>query len=432
MSIRVRGISSISANQQPFVVIDGVPVVSQAIGSGTEPDNPLATLNPDDIESIEVLKDAASSAIYGARASNGVILVTTKSGKAGKTRVNLGYFTGWSRPTHLRTFLNAQQYRELFTAAAENSSYNYGTNPDNPDAFFDNPADAFLYGTGYEDWTTHPNVDQNWTKESFQDGTISQYNLSITGGDVKTKFLISGSYNDQKGIILGNRLNRANGRLNLDHTVSSRIRIGPNFSLARSENFRVPDDNAFSNPVQLNAIPPIQPKIDSATGKLNTNTLYYNNLIDQVASSNLSTTYRSISNAYGELTISPSLLFRSQVGLDWNNLQEEQYLGRETLDGAPTGQGYNNQVTATVVTYTNTLNFKPSLVRTTTWMPWPVLNTSTAQPRVYRLPAAASLATGLQKFPARPLKKMPPQQKRALPLLRILHGATTNLRTATF
>lgn len=361
LSIRVRGISSISANQQPFVVIDGVPVVSQSIGSGTEPDNPLATLNPDDIESIEVLKDAASSAIYGARASNGVILVTTKSGKAGKTRINLGYFTGWSEPTRIRKFLNAQQYRELFTEAAKNSSYNFETNPDNPDAFFDNPSDAFLYLTGFSDWTDHPNEDQNWTNESFQKGNISQYNLSINGGDAKTKFLISGSYNDQKGIILGNRLNRANGRLNLDHTVSNRIRVGTNLSLARSENFRVPDDNAFSNPVQLNALPPIQPKYDSVTGKLNANTIYYNNLIDQTASSNISTTYRSISNAYGEVTISPSLLFRSQVGLDWNNLQEEQYLGRETQDGAPTGQGYNNQVTATVVTYTNTLNFRTKL-----------------------------------------------------------------------
>ncbi|MFN5334817.1 MAG: TonB-dependent receptor plug domain-containing protein, partial [Bacteroidota bacterium] len=90
LNVRVRGISSISANQQPFVVIDGVPVVNQSLGSATEPDNPLATLNPDDIESIEVLKDAASSAIYGSRASNGVLLITTKSGKKGRTKLNLG------------------------------------------------------------------------------------------------------------------------------------------------------------------------------------------------------------------------------------------------------------------------------------------------------------------------------------------------------
>ncbi len=119
----MRGISSISANQQPFFVIDGVPVVSQRLGSASEPDNPLATLNPDDIESIEVLKDAASAAIYGSRASNGVILISTKSGKSGKTKVNLGYFTGWSEPTKKQKFLNAAQYRELFTVAAEKSDF---------------------------------------------------------------------------------------------------------------------------------------------------------------------------------------------------------------------------------------------------------------------------------------------------------------------
>lgn len=345
LSIRVRGISSISANQQPFIVIDGVPVVSQRLGSASEPDNPLATLNPDDIESIEVLKDAASSAIYGSRASNGVILITTKSGKSGKTKVNFGYFTGWSEPTKKQQFLNAAQYRELFTVASEKSDFGVL-----------DPAEEFEGNSGTTDWFS--NNDVNWANEAFQNGNINQYNLSLTGGDSKTRFLLSGSYNDQKGIILGNELNRGNVRLNLDHTLNSRIKLGTNLSLVKSDNFRVPGDNAFSNPLQLNALPPLHPKFDSVTGKLNPATLYYNNLIDQVASENIATTYRSISNAFGEFNILPSLTFRSQVGLDFNNLQEEQYSGRETLDGAPTGEGFNNQVTSTVVTYTNTLNFR--------------------------------------------------------------------------
>jgi TonB-dependent starch-binding outer membrane protein SusC len=349
LNIRVRGISSISANQQPFVVIDGVPVVSGSMGSAGEPDNPLATLNPDDIESIEVLKDAASSAIYGARASNGVLLVTTKSGKVGRTKVNLGYFTGWSKPTHLQDFLNADQYRELFTVAAENST---GFGP-----AWTSAEEAWLfYGAGDDSWTADHNTD--WSGAAFQDGNISQYTLSASGGDTRTKFLLSGSWNDQKGIIIGNRLDRANGRINLDHTISSRFRVGVNLSLAKSRNFRVSADNLFSNPLQLNAIPSIQPKYDpDDQTQLYTGTLYYNNLIDQGSGRNISTTYRSISNAYGEVTISPSLMFRSQIGLDWNNLQEDQYLGKETLDGAPGGQGFNNQVTSTVVTSTNTLNF---------------------------------------------------------------------------
>lgn len=344
LNIRVRGISSISANQQPFVVIDGVPIVSQSLGSSTENDNPLATLNPDDIESIEVLKDAASAAIYGARASNGVLLITTKSGKVGKTRVNVGFFTGWSTPTKEQKFLNAAQYKELFTAAAENEGWD--------------PAEEFEFETGTTDWTSSNNTD--WAGAAFQKGKIQQYTVSLTGGDAKTKFLVSGSWNDQTGIILGNRLDRGNGRINLDHMLNSRIKFGVNLSMTKSRNYRVASDNAFTNPIQLNALPPLHPMYD-ADGEYNSATLYYNNLIDQKASSNVATTFRSINSAYGELIITPDLTFRSQVGLDFNNLQEEQFLGKETLDGAPNGYSYNNQVTATIVTSTNTLSYRKAI-----------------------------------------------------------------------
>jgi TonB-linked SusC/RagA family outer membrane protein len=343
LTIRVRGISSISANQQPFVVIDGVPAVTQALGSYTEADNPLATLNPDDIESIEVLKDAASAAIYGARASNGVILVTTKSGRAGRTRVNFGAYTGWSQPTRKQEFLNADQYKQLFTAAAENRGFD--------------PAEEFEAESGTTDWNSSNNT--NWADAAFQDGGVTQYNMSISGGDVRTKFLLSASWNDQKGIILDNKLNRGNGRLNIEHAMSNRFRVGANLMLARSMNNRVSSDNAFTNPLQMNALPPVHAMYQD-DGSPNPNTLYYNYLIDHVNASREALTYRSVSNAFGEFTISPSLMLRSQVGLDWVNLQEEEYLGRETLDGAPGGSAYNGQVTSTIVTYTTTLNFNRS------------------------------------------------------------------------
>ncbi|MBD0294476.1 MAG: TonB-dependent receptor, partial [Flavisolibacter sp.] len=209
--------------------------------------------------------------------------------------------------------------------------------------------------TSTKDWNSSNNT--NWSDKAFQQGRISQYNLSVNGGDARTKFLLSGSWNDQKGIILMNKLTRGTVRLNLDHTLSNRIRFGTNLSLTRSDNYRVPSDNAFTNPVQLNAIPPLHPLYD-AEGRYNRNTLYYNVLIETEASQNTATTYRSISSAFGELNILPGLVFRSQVGLDWNNLQESQYEGRQTLDGAPTGLGYENQVTSSIVTYTNTLNYR--------------------------------------------------------------------------
>lgn len=341
LNIRVRGISSISADQQPFVVVDGIPIVSQALGSNTEPDNPLATINPDDIESIEVLKDAASAAIYGSRASNGVLLVTTKSGKLGRTKVNAGFYTGWSEPTRKQDFLNAAQYRELFSAAAENVGY-VG-------------ADEFAAETGTDDWNSTNDV--NWADQAFQDGYVRQYNAGLTGGDARTKFLISASYNDQKGIVLSNRLNRGTARINIDHTLNSIFKIGTNLSLNKTNNYSVPSDNSFSNPLQLNAIPPLHALRD-ADGLYNSATLYYNNLIEREGNNEtLNKTFRTISNAYLEITLNPYLRFRSQVGIDWNNLQESQFLGRRTLDGAPDGYSYSNQVTASVFTNTNTLNF---------------------------------------------------------------------------
>lgn len=339
LKIRVRGISSITASTQPFIVIDGVPVVQEALGSYTEPDNPLAMLNPDDIESIEVLKDAASSAIFGARASNGVILVTTKSGKVGRTKVNFGIATGWSEPTKKQKFLNADQYRELFTAAAVNEGYV--------------PEDEFEAESGTTDWNSANN--SNWADKAFQSGYVRQYNMSITGGDARTRFLISASWNDQKGIIIDNRLTRANGRINVDHTISNRFKVGINLSLAKSVNNRISADNNFTNPLQINALPPLHP-IYLPDGSPNPNTLYYNYLIDHLHASREATSYRSLSNAFGEFRILPYLYLRSQVGLDWVNLQEEEYLGRETLDGAPGGSAYNGQVTSTRVIYTNTLN----------------------------------------------------------------------------
>jgi TonB-linked SusC/RagA family outer membrane protein len=345
LTIRVRGISSISADQQPFVVVDGVPIVSQALSTNTEPDNPLATINPDDIESIEVLKDAASAAIYGSRASNGVLLVTTKSGKLGKTKVNAGFYTGWSKPTRKGEFLNAAQYRELFTAAADNVGYV--------------ASEEFAAETGTDDWNSTNDV--NWSDQAFQDGYVRQYNAGATGGDARTKFLISASYNDQKGVVLANRLNRGTARINIDHTLNAIFRVGTNISMSKMNNYSVPSDNAFSNPVQLNAMPPLHALLD-ADGRYNNATLYYNNLIEREGNNEtLNKTFRTISNAYVEVTFNPNFRFRSQVGIDWNNLQENQFLGRRTLDGAPDGYSFSNQVTASVFTNTNTFNFNKSI-----------------------------------------------------------------------
>jgi len=345
LQIRVRGISSISASNQPLFVIDGVPIVSDALGTYTEADNPLAAISPDDIESMEVLKDAASAAIYGARGSNGVVLITTKKGKQGRTNIDFGYYAGFSDPTKKGEFLNAAQYKQLMEESFKNIGYDG----------YNNSSELWADYTGTNDWDG--TADANWVDASFRKGHVQQYNLNINGGDAKTRFLISGNYSNNDGIIVSNRYVRTGGRMSLDHTVSKILDVGGAINISKVANYRIPTDNAFSNPLQLNALPPIQPIYD-ASGELNNNTVYYNSLIDIANGSNLSTTYRTFANAYASLKITPELVFRSEYGFDFNSLEEEQYLGSKTQDGGSTS-GYGNDYNAKSINFNtnNTLNY---------------------------------------------------------------------------
>jgi TonB-linked SusC/RagA family outer membrane protein len=357
LQIRVRGISSISASNQPLFVIDGVPIVSEALGTFTEADNPLAAISPDDIESMEVLKDAASAAIYGARGSNGVVLITTKKGKQGRTNIDFGYYAGFSDPTKKGDFLNADQYRQLLDASFKYNNYDDGD--------YANAAEMWKDYTGTDDWTSNNNT--NWVNEAFRKGHTQQYNININGGDAKTRFMLSGNYNNNDGIIVSNRYVRTGGRLSLDHTVSKILDVGGSVNISKVDNYRIPTDNAFSNPLQLNALPPIQPVRD-ASGQLNGSTVYYNSLIDYENGKNLSTTYRTFANAYASLKITPDLVFRSEYGFDFNNLEEEQFLGSKTQDGGSTGGSSTDYMAKSInfntnntLNYTKTFNEKHNL-----------------------------------------------------------------------
>ena len=296
LQIRVRGISSISANNQPLFVIDGVPIISRSMGTYEEPDNPLAAISPEDIESMDVLKDAAAAAIYGARASNGVVLITTKKGKSGRTNIDLSYYGGSSEATKKAKFLNAAQYRELMTASVTNAGY-IGNSPDQ----YANMSEFWEDWTGNNDWDE--NHDADWSVAGLRKGSMQQLGLNISGGDAKTRFVASASHNDNKGIIVGNRFVRTSGRLALDHNIYSWLDIGGNININKIDNYRVSSDNAFSNPLQLNALSPLQPI--RRDGVLNNYTIYYNNLIDLENGKNLSNTYRTFANTYLSAKIPP-------------------------------------------------------------------------------------------------------------------------------
>lgn len=346
IKVRVRGSSSISASNQPLYVVDGIPVTSEDQGTSiNQPTNPLVDLNFNDVESIEVLKDASAAAIYGSRAANGVIIITTKRGEAGKTRINAGYQYGFSQPTNKVGFLNAAEYRELYTEATlRYLEYDpiTATQAQRIEA-----ADFLENVTGLiPGFLSDSTTDTNWEDLAFQDAPFNQFNLSAQGGDEKTQFYTGFTFLDQSGILIGNELSKISGRINLDHNATDKLKFGGGLNIVRTLNDRVSNDNAFSTPMQLVALAPMNPAYDPETGEPNENTIYYNGLIEAENAFFNTETWRTFGNLYAGYQILPGLNFRSEFGLDVLNQSEEQYQGRDTQDGAPRGQGYSraNQV----------------------------------------------------------------------------------------
>ncbi|WP_154855558.1 SusC/RagA family TonB-linked outer membrane protein [Cyclobacterium xiamenense] len=342
VKIRVRGTSSISGGNEPLYVIDGIPVTS---GGTIGKSNPMADINFNDIESFEVLKDASAAAIYGARGSNGVVLITTKSGTAGKTKFNVGIQRGVSSPTRRNEFLNSAQYIELMRESGYNNDLANGLDPLNNPADYEDSDLEFVETrldryAGHTDWR-NGGVDTDWQEQAFNpDAGITNVNFSANGGNESTRFYFSTSYDKQDGIMIRNKFERISGRLNLDHKVSDRFSIGANFSFSRTETTTLPEDNQFNNPIQLVALAPITP-IRDENGMLydRPTTTYYNNLIDSENANWLTSTYRNINTIFGEYAFSDKLRFRSEFGVDIINQNDDRFFGSRTI----TGQGTNGE-----------------------------------------------------------------------------------------
>lgn len=385
INIRVRGTSSISASSQPLYVIDGIPATSES-QSQIADTNPLADLNTDDIESIEILKDAAAAAIYGSRGANGVILVTTKSGKAGPTKIDVSYERGFSAPTNKVEFLNAEEYITYFKDASgrgdrysferDGNPYGYGSSQgayDGGVAYMESILDYFAQGTDWE----NRQVDIDWQEEAFQDASNTEFGVQVSGGTEKTRFFVSGGLSDQIGIVRGNEFNRLNGRLNLDHNASDKFKVGMDLGISRTENIRVSNDNAFSTPLQAVAQVPIspiyEPEFDNNgdfTGfsdNLNENTLYYNFLRHVRGVDNNQTVYRNMGNMYASYSILPNVVFRSEFGIDLLFQNEDYYANRNTNVGENTnGYGDSQWVNVNYYTSNNYLTWDAQLSENST------------------------------------------------------------------
>lgn len=212
--IRIRGTNSITSGGSPLYVVDGVPALDGNQGSANTPTNPLADIAPDDIESIEILKDGAATAIYGSRATNGVILITTKKGKKGSPlKVNLSMQYGTTDAINRFDLLNANQFVEIANEKVRNAG---GTT---------SPAVLDPNGT---------NTD--WQSVILRQGISQNYNMSLSGGLEKTNYYFSLGYNDQKGAVVSNSQRRYSFTSNIDHSFNKFISVGTKMQVTRTEN----------------------------------------------------------------------------------------------------------------------------------------------------------------------------------------------------
>lgn len=223
--VYIRGVNSISSGTQPLYVVDGMPIQSGDLGGGIGNANALADINPADILSIDVLKDAAAAAMYGSRAANGVVLITTKQGSSGKVKVTYDASFGFSTKTKFIDVMNAQEYVDFKNMALRNA---YGT--DKAADLNAINSELWLPTTEYGDkgFNIMPGVDTNWSEGVFQNGFTQDQTVGISGGNDRVKYYMSANYNTQKGIVLGDNYKRLGGKANIVANATKWLKLGLN------------------------------------------------------------------------------------------------------------------------------------------------------------------------------------------------------------
>ncbi|MEE4176125.1 MAG: TonB-dependent receptor [Bacteroides sp.] len=302
-TVRIRGNSSITAGNQPLYVIDGIPMITGnygQVGFSGQGINALSDINPSDIESITVLKDASAAAIYGARATNGVILITTRRGSKQRTNITFNASSGIQEVVEVQEMINAEQWHEY-----------KGTQPDpgNP-------------------------VDVDWLDKVFRVAPMSSYEFSASGGDASTRFFISGNYYNQEGVLLGTDYQRLNGRLNLDHTMNEHVKLGASFGASYSLNNRVEGDRSL-NGVLPNALtmPPIHP-VYNEDDTYNEDGPYANPVAIGKEAINEAHSFRTLGNAFVDITFLKHLTVSTKWGFDYLSLREHSFDPPTTRQGA--------------------------------------------------------------------------------------------------
>lgn len=315
-TIRVRGSSSISAGNDPLYVVDGIPTTD------------ISTINPGDIESMSILKDAASASIYGTRAANGVVVITTKKGTPGKSRINVNVYAGVSSATKMLGVLNGKQYQD------------YANEQKQSQVITDSMVQA---------------NDINWPDQVFRNGNQQNYQISIAGGSEKSQHYISLNYLDQTGIIKPANFNRLTGRVNFTTKANDWLSIISNTVVSRAHLNDVTDNQSVAKGgVVLMALetPPTVPKYNpDGTIGVNPLTGWDNPLAAIEGGYNKSLNDRLLSNLGADIKLYKGLVFESRFGIDYQNNMNTYFLDPWlTVNGRNTS-GQQNQAKATVFSW---------------------------------------------------------------------------------
>jgi len=369
--IRVRGLSSISLSSFPLVVVDGIPISTDDVSNNAAANNPLADINPSDIESIDILKDAASASIYGSRAAAGVLVITTKRGKIGETRFNYDGWVGISNAVRLPSLLNAQEYISLKNQAIQNALQ---INPNLNQNAYPSSGGFFPLFDAQDNL-----VDTRWYDETYRTGVSQNHNLSISGGNEKTVYYFSVGLSDQDGFIIGNNFKRRSGRFNIDHKLTNWFKFTSNItynnSINNSPNTGSLEGAAYNASglarIALVQAPNVSPRNPDGSYAINGNSIgagnnflqpNYNNplpLID--LNTNESITNRLFANLGAELNLLPGLTFRTSFTWDLRNTENKSYWNPIQGDGfAFNGQARNHLQTADNWNFINTLQYNKS------------------------------------------------------------------------
>lgn len=351
--VSVRGIGSLSASNEPLYVVDGVPVMphNAAMFNFGESMNPLSELNPNDIESIEVLKDAASASIYGSRATNGVILITTKSGKKGKGQLSVNSYASMQEVPNLRNvkMADSKLYLEVANEAIDNYNNQYGYQPGNSKfiPYIDNP---------------YPGLpDTDWMDLVLRKAYTKSLDIATSGGTEKSTYYISGGYLDQQGTIITNGLKKYMARVNVTSEPLSWLRTGANVSFSYSKNNRVPGSNLGST-IMGRSLPqrpfdrPYKPDGTYYVG--GTSDLVYHNPI-QILNEEVAylENYRLLGNAFAELKLAKGLTFKTSFGTDITYTHDYVYYNQNHPYGTGNGRNIDNSRLLSNILTENTLSY---------------------------------------------------------------------------